>query len=341
MGTKNYAPAMTLSLERAALPGFAPFTLIDVGCSGGLNSLWRSFGSSLHAFGFDPDGAECERLQRSEMNPNVRYFPLAVGLPATHEFHRKKAQEDGARNSYCDSGFLRSSAFDPRFRPAPPAPVPNGAAQAPAVTPPARIGLCEFFEQQALQDVDFIKTDTDGSDFEALLSAEACLTSHGILGFMVECVFQGSASESSNTFHTIDRFMKRHGFMIYDMEVNRYSRAQLPSPFVYNFPAQTLGGQPLWGDVIFLRDLVAPEYGPALPAMSPGKILKLACLYEIFGIPDCAVELILRFHDRISPLIDPAALLDLLTPSPDGQAVPYRDYIRALSANPKRLFPGG
>jgi hypothetical protein len=341
MGTKNYTPGMTLSVERAALPGFAPFTLIDVGCSGGISLLWRSFGSSLQAFGFDPDAAECERLQRSETNPNVRYFPLAVGLPASHEFHRKKAQEAAAPHSYYSSALRRSSAFDPLFRQAPPAVVPNGASHAPAAAPPAPIGLCEFFEQQALHDIDFIKVDTDGSDFEALLSAEACLTSHGILGFMVECMFQGSASDSSNTFHAIDRFMKRHGFMIYDVEVNRYSRAQLPSPFVYNLPAQTLGGQPLWGDVIFLRDLVAPEYGPALPAISPGKILKLACLYEILGIPDCAVELILRFQDRISPLIDPAALLDLLTPSPDGQAVPYRDYIEAVWANPKRLFPGG
>jgi hypothetical protein len=123
--------------------------------------------------------------------------------------------------------------------------------------------------------------------------------------------------------------------------VSRYSRAALPAPFLYGFPAETHDGQPLWGDVVFLRDLAAPEYGPALPAISAGKILKLACLYEIFGVPDCAVELILRFHDRISPLIDPAALLDLLTPPVDGQIVPYRDYIQAVSANPKRMFPGG
>jgi len=105
------------------------------------------------------------------------------------------------------------------------------------------------------------------------------------------------------------RFMKRHGFMIYNVEVNRYSCAALPSPFVYTLPAKTLGGQPLWGDAIFLRDLVAPEYGPAMPT--------------------------------ISPLIDPAALLNLRTPAPDGQALPYRDHTEAVSANPRRVFPGG
>lgn len=339
MGIRNYTPGMTLAVEPADLPGFAPFTLIDVGCSGGINLLWRSFGDSLRAFGFDPDRAECERLQRSETNPNVRYFPMAVGLPAGHEFHRKKALEEGA--SYFSSVLGRSSAFDTRYRETPPAESRNGPSHSPAVAPPDRIGLCEFFQQQALHDIDFIKVDTDGSDFEALLSGEACLISHGILGFMVECMFQGSASDSSNTFHTIDRFMKRHGFMIYDMTVNRYSRAVLPAPFVFNVPAETHGGQPLWGDVVFLRDLVAPEYGPALPAISPGKILKLACLYEIFGLPDCAVELILRFSGPISALIDPAALLDRLTPSSNGQTVPYRDYIQAVSANPKRMFPGG
>lgn len=341
MEARNYAPRMTLAVERASLPGFAPFTLIDVGCSGGIDVLWRSFGDSLRAFGFDPDRAECERLQRGEKNPNVQYFPMAVGLPAEHDFHRKKALEGGPRASYYSSTFGRSSAYDPRFKEPLPAAAPNGSSHSPAAAPPARIGLCEFFQQQAIHDVDFIKIDTDGSDFEVLLSAEACLTSHGILGFMVECMFQGSASDSSNTFHTIDRFMKRHGFMIFDMTMHRYSRAALPAPFVYNFAAMTQEGQPLWGDVVFLRDLVAPEYGPALPAISPGKILKLACLYEIFGLPDCAAELILQFHGRISTLIDPGTLLDLLTPSPDGKTVPYCDYIQAVSENPKRMFPGG
>jgi hypothetical protein len=38
------------------------FTLIDVGCSGGLDAAWRDVGPRLQAFGFDPMAEEIERL---------------------------------------------------------------------------------------------------------------------------------------------------------------------------------------------------------------------------------------------------------------------------------------
>lgn len=274
-----------------------PSTLVDVGCSLGIHSIWRNFGEGLQAFGLDPNRAECERLRRLETNPNIRYFPMAVGLPETHDLRRKQARHEAAQPFYPQSVFRRSSASDPIYASPSPAPSPNARPDKESPGKPPRIGLSEFFQQQGLNDIDFIKVDTDGSDFEALLSAESSLANHGILGFMVECMFQGSDHETSNTFHNIDRFMKRHGFMIYDMSVFRYSRAVLPAPFVYKFPAQTRSGQPLWGDVVFLRELAAPEYCTPMPRFSPAKILKLACLYEIFGVPDCAVELILRFED--------------------------------------------
>jgi FkbM family methyltransferase len=338
MDNTNYSPKMTSAVANAGVPGFNPFTLVDVGCSFGINPVWRSFGDGLRVFGFDPNRAECERLQRFETNPNVRYFPMAVGLPETHDFHRKSRKE-ASQLSYYSSALRRSSACDPLYA-TPSSQPPNGRPEGEPAPKPPRIGLSDFFQQQEINDIDFIKVDTDGGDFETLLSAEPCLESHRILGFMVECMFQGSSSETGNTFHNIDRFMKQHGFMIYDMAVERYSRAVLPARFQYNFPAQTRGGQPLWGDVVFLRELAAPECYP-VPCFSPAKILKLACLYEIFSVPDCAVELILRFREQISPLIDPSLLLDLLTPSVDGRSIPYSEYIEAVSANPKQMFPDG
>src|SRR5215831_11897250 len=68
-----------------------PLRLIDVGCSGGIDAGWRSFGNDLTAFGFDPKIQECERLQREEDNPRIRYIPGFVGLPKDHPFMVSRA----------------------------------------------------------------------------------------------------------------------------------------------------------------------------------------------------------------------------------------------------------
>ena len=338
MDNVNYHPRMTAALDRAGLLAGEPFVLVDVGCSGGIDPVWRSFGTHFRAFGLDPDIAECGRLQSLETNPRVRYYPTPVGLPPESEFLQAKAAYENAHPPYGHSVMGRSSAVDPRFR----APSAVAGQGIPAeIAEAACIGLAEFFEREDLRSVDFVKVDTDGRDLEALLSAEPSIESTRILGFMVECMYQGSDHETSNTFHNIDRFMKRHGFMVYAMTINKYSRSVLPAPFVLSIPAQTTWGQPVWGDVVFLRDLAAPGQSLPVSEFTVEKILKLACLYEIFLVPDCAVELILNCQVRIGARADIAKLLDSLTPSLHGRRLNYRDYLGKVAKKPKTLFPGG
>src|SRR4029077_12660398 len=85
------------------------FTLIDVGCSRGLDEAWRSFGPKLRAFGFDPNIAECKRLASLEQNPNVRYIPSFVGVPPDHAFMRRKGDRPYiGRNPWDRLGVVRS-----------------------------------------------------------------------------------------------------------------------------------------------------------------------------------------------------------------------------------------
>lgn len=334
MDNTNYAPKMTMAVAEGGLLADEPFTLVDVGCSLGIDSVWRFFGSQIRAFGFDPDIIECERLQKVETNPGIRYYPIAVGLPEDSDFLRAQAAYEASHPPYWRSVRGRSTAVDPRF--APPCRVAGHGIPA-EIAATAKTGVTEFLESQEVGSVDFVKVDTDGSELEVLLSAEKSIESCQILGFMVECLYQGSDHETSNTFHNIDRFMKRHGFMPYSMSVNKYSRAALPAPFVYSFPAQTNWGQVLWGDVVFLRDLGASPQ--SMPEMSIEKIIKLACLYEIFCVPDCAVEMILQSRKRIATRVDPGRLLDLVTPPLHGEALTYQAYVDAVAANPRMLFP--
>ena len=51
--------------------GDEAFTVIDVGCSGGIDRIWRLFGERLRAFGFDPNVDECARLAAAETLPGA------------------------------------------------------------------------------------------------------------------------------------------------------------------------------------------------------------------------------------------------------------------------------
>jgi hypothetical protein len=63
---------MTRSLVEKRVFAAAPFTVLDVGCSGGISPFWRVFDPSLVALGIDPVVSECERLNASETNSNRR-----------------------------------------------------------------------------------------------------------------------------------------------------------------------------------------------------------------------------------------------------------------------------
>src|SRR4051794_23951278 len=60
------------------------FTFVDVGCSGGIDPVWRIFGDRLRAVGIDASAEECERLTREEAHPDIKYVGAFVGLPKDH-----------------------------------------------------------------------------------------------------------------------------------------------------------------------------------------------------------------------------------------------------------------
>jgi len=203
-----------------------------------------------------------------------------------------------------------------------------------------KISLEDFVRSEGIRDVDFIKTDTDGHDLEVLVSAESAIRECGVLGIMVETNFHGSYGDTANSLHNIDRFMKRHGLMLYGMSHYRYSRASLPAQFVYAAPYQTSSGQPMWGDFVYLRDGAADDYAAIWgDQLSIPKLLKLACLYDLFNVPDCAAELINHHRARLAEVCEPQALLDALTPTLNGRQLNYTDYVDEFVRSFESFYP--
>lgn len=314
-----------------------PFVLVDVGCGLGIDEAWRVFGERLTGHGFDPQVEEIERL-RAEETGAMQYHAAFVGLPEDHALRRRRAGRL-AEASYFEV-FDRTSASaacswaeaegDASFYET------NAWRDLPLAT--ETIGLADVLRREGVETVDFVKIDTDGSDLDVVVSFEEMLRPAGVLGLMIETSFTGDDDESTNTFHNIDPILKRNGFQIYAMSVNQYSRAVLPARFKYEIFAQTISGQPLWGDLVYLRDVVHPDWR-RFGDLSATKLLKLACLYELFQLPDCAVELLLTHRGTLGAVADVDELLELLTPPLDGEQVSYAEYVKTFAASPSRFYP--
>jgi hypothetical protein len=161
--------------------------------------------------------------------------------------------------------------------------------------------------------------DVDGPDIEVLESAGDVLADRQVLGVAVEVNWFGSGNPSELTFHNTDQFMRKQGYALFGVTVRPYSRTDLPAPFLRELYTETRFGQPYQGDAIYVRDLAAPEQQDLADAYPAEKLIKLACVYELIGLPDCAAEVLNRFCSRLANFGDSEALLDALTPPCSGR----------------------
>ena len=51
-----------------------PLVMLDIGCSGGADNLFKNFNEKILYFGFDPIVEEVERLNITNDNPNFKYI---------------------------------------------------------------------------------------------------------------------------------------------------------------------------------------------------------------------------------------------------------------------------
>jgi len=327
-------PKLTKSLVAQGVFRSSPVNLVDVGASGGIDSYWSVFGADLRAVGFDPLIKEVERLNSLHREGRQEYFPYRVGYKRYDEVLPASAW-DNQVNMYDRTSSTRArtatqcdytrSYYDQTGQ---------------GLVSQEMIELDEFFLRTHPMDVDFIKIDTDGSETQVLMGARELLGSCPVLGVAVECQFHGPVHEASSTFANIDRMLRGLGFLLFDIEVYRYSRAALPKPFLYRIPAQTVAGQVLWADTLYLRDAGERNYEAWWPScLTEHKLLKLACFMEIFGLEDCAAELLVKYRDRLGTLIDVDGSLDLLTPALGGEKLAYDRYLQRFDQDPSLFFP--
>jgi len=338
-GTAGYAPV--ISYISTSLPD-SEFTLVDVGCAGGIDPIWRSFGTRLRALAIDGNVAEIERLQRDETHPGIRYLAALAVLPDDHPFAKRK---DGrgywARSPWDRLSVVRSTELMKSDGPRSTEEMVAANQWSEMKQADEAIVIPAYLDREGIASLDFLKIDVDGADFEILNSFDKTLDRLGVLGVGIEINYFGSASDTAHTFHNVDRFMKARGFELLGLTVRRYSMSSLPSRYLWKFPAYTEFGRPLQGDALYIRDLASSEYAATASRLPVAKLFNLICLCAAFNLPDCAAEVALRFRDRLSDSCDLDRLLDLLAAQaqwPAAEPLSYQEYIRRFESHDRALF---
>ncbi len=323
----HHTPFVNYLVAEGLLPR-EDFLLADVGASGGIHPAWLALKSHLRAVGFDPLVNEVQRLSAENRHEKVAYVDAFVGAPDYGKLFppelaadkvRSRSNQSDARSSSLRAAKLGEMNYEKE--------VFNSGGE--MTFSSRRISLDEYFPPAQRGAIDFIKIDTDGSDYPVLVGAREILESGAVLGLTIECQFHGAVHDHANLFCNIDRFLRARGFSLYDLEAHRYSRAELPQPFVYDIPAQTLRGQVQWGEALYFRDLADPDYSRMWGcSFDLAKQIKLACLFEFFHLQDCAVELLLRNRSAFESVLPVDRCLDLLTPARGKQPLRYQEHQR-------------
>jgi len=319
-------------------PGVRRFSLLDLGCAGGIDPRWRVFGARLRALCVDASVAECERLSAAETNPGVEYLASFIGPSRDAKIDLERGQASPLifrirdrlsvmRTLELRAARLGKAATEDKLR-------HNAWEKTRLADPNKPIVPLELLGARGWTDFDYLKIDIDGSDFEVLQTFDGKFAALGVLGAQLEVNFVGTGDPAEHSFHNTDRFMRRQGFELFRLDVRTYSSRALPARYVWPTPAETVSGRPFQGEAYYAPDVDTPE-------IDGEKLAKLAAVFALWGVPDVAAELLLARRNALAKLIDVDRGLDLLAQQAQsdlGTRLGYQAYIRRFETDPPSLY---
>jgi hypothetical protein len=326
------------TLVAEGLAGAERFSLVDLGCSGGIDERWRAFGPRLRALGVDASVAACERLRNAEANAAVEYLAAFVshsrddkidveGGQASPLIFRVRDRLSVMRTNELREARLSTAEIEEKLR--------HNAWELTRLADPTKpVVLADLLAERHWTDLDYLKIDIDGSDFRVLQTLDGKLAGLGVLGVQVEVNFVGTDAPTEHSFHNTDRFMRRQGYELFRLDVRTYSSRALPARYVWPTPAETVSGRPFQGEAYYARDIDAQ-------GLSGQKLAKLAAIFSLWDVPDMAAELLLARREAIARVLDIDKGLDLLALQAQadlGTRLGYQAYMRSFEADDRAFY---
>lgn len=260
-----------------------PFVVVDVGCRWGFAERFLTTNGRVRVYGFDPDQAECARLEAAyaSLAPGtVTLVPLALSA------------QPGRRRLHLTHEPACSSLFEPD---------PALTSAYPALNCAREVGTLEV-ETTTLDDwsrkagvgrIDYLKLDTQGSELAILRGAERTLADVRCLEIEVEFnpIYRGQS-----LFADVDSYMRRQGFLLWRLtNLVHYSHgATAIGPLAetavhyddvhrYTYPVH--GGQLYWADAHYVRaDALLPRDAQDVTRRRDAE------LFGLVGLPDVALH---------------------------------------------------
>jgi len=246
-----------------------PIILVDVGASGGLMANFMILKKNLKTVGFEPDAAAYSRL---------------AGLNRSEAVILNQAlfNKDGPIDFYINKNPVTSSLLKPDkdflslF--------PNAEAFDPVKTVGLNATTLDTaLKSNGIQDADFIKLDTQGSELFILEGSRRTLS--GCFGLEIEVEFC-PVYQDQPLFCDVDAFLRKQGYVLFDLRPVYWKRA---IGLEYGKPK----GQLAWADALYFKD--TKRFHESLRANDDSdkfqKTLKAVLTLAVYGYLDYALEI--------------------------------------------------
>ncbi len=215
------------------MPAALRLDILDIGAALGEQPSYQPLLDAGRArlIGFEPNVAECERLERHYGEPH-RFYPHFVGdgqLATFHETNRSATSSLLAPNTPLLEKF-------------------QNLAEVVTLVATHAVSTVRIDDLAELGNVDFIKIDVQGAELAVLRNGVRALSKALVVQTEVEFV---ELYRGQPLFADVDAFLRSQGFVFHAF-VGICGRAF--KPMIYNDDVNAPARQALWSDAFYVRD---------------------------------------------------------------------------------------
>ena len=239
--------------------------IVDIGASGGIDSRWSKITEFYKGILFEPDPREYETLKNNS-DGNIIVLNSALSDSKKEvEFHLCKKQ-------------MVSSIYPPNFN------LLNKFPEAERFNVEKIIHLNtdtldNQLKKEGINEVDFIKIDTQGYELSILKGSSGCI--ENIIGLEVEVEFEPMYI-GQPLFSEVDSYVKNKGFILIDLKRYFWKRND-------NKNTGSSKGQIMFGDALYFK---SPEKILSISSISQEKIIRAIYVYLSYGYIDLSQVLL-------------------------------------------------